>query len=388
MSSTTEWAPTTRLAVRRLERELATNPGAVEDFFGRNTFPIVEGPTVTFVYRGEADQVNLRHWIFGLPSSQAFTRIPGTDLWYFIQELPEKSRVEYKFEVIQHGMARWIEDPLNPRHARDPFGANSVCYTAGLSEPEWTQLDPEARQGKIEDLVMRSAALGGRRNVSVYLPARYRKSRRYPLLLVHDGGDYLNYSGLKTVLDNLIHRLEIPGVVAALLHPRERMSEYSANPDHSRFLAEELMPVMENEYSLIGAPEGRCLMGASLGAVAALATAWQYPDLFGRLLLQSGSFAFTDIGGNNMGPVFDPIVNLVNGFRDEPKRVAEKVFVSCGIYESLIYENRSLVPLLQSTGMDVRYVEARDGHNWENWRDRLREGLSWLFPGPLWMVYD
>jgi enterochelin esterase family protein len=388
MSSTTEWAPATRLAIRRLERELATNPGAVEEFFAQNTFPIVEGPTVTFVYRGEADQVNLRHWIFGLPSSQAFLRIPRTDLWYFIQELPEKSRVEYKFEVIQHGMARWIEDPLNPKRARDPFGANSVCYTSGLSEPDWTQPDPEARQGKIEDLVMRSTALGGRRNISVYLPARYRKSRRYPLLLVHDGGDYLNYSGLKIVLDNLIHRLEIPGVVAALLHPRDRMSEYAANPDHSRFLAEELMPVMENEYSLIGAPEGRCLMGASLGAVAALATAWQYPDLFGRLLLQSGSFAFTDIGGNDKGPAFDPIVSLVNGFRDEPKRVAEKVFVSCGIYESLIYENRSLVPLLQSTGMDVRYVEARDGHNWENWRDRLREGLSWLFPGPLWMVYD
>jgi enterochelin esterase family protein len=277
---------------------------------------------------------------------------------------------------------------LNARRARDPFGANSVCYTAGLSEPEWTKPDPEARQGKIEDLVMRSGALGGRRNVSVYLPARYRKSRRYPLLLVHDGGDYLNYSGLKTVLDNLIHRLEIPGVVAALLHPRDRMFEYAANPDHSRFVAQELVPLMENEYSLIGTPEGRCLMGASLGAVAALATAWENPDLFGRLLLQSGSFAFTDIGGNDKGPAFDPIVELVNGFRDEPKRVAEKVFVSCGIYESLIYENRSLVPLLQSTGMDVRYVEARDGHNWENWRDRLREGLSWLYPGPLWMVYD
>jgi len=28
--------------------------------------------------------------------------------------------------------------------------------------------------------------------------------------------------------------------------------------------------------------------------------------------------------------------------------------------------------------MEARSVEARDGHNWENWRDRLREGLSWL----------
>ena len=47
-----------------------------------------------------------------------------------------------------------------------------------------------------------------------------------------------------------------------------------------------------------------------------------------------------------------------------------------------------MVPILQRTGMEVRYVEAWDGHNWENWRDRLREGLSWLFPGPLWMVYE
>jgi len=29
-----------------------------------------------------------------------------------------------------------------------------------------------------------------------------------------------------------------------------------------------------------------------------------------------------------------------------------------------------------------------DSQDWENWRDRLREGLSWLFPGPLWMVYE
>ena len=44
--------------------------------------------------------------------------------------------------------------------------------------------------------------------------------------------------------------------------------------------------------------------------------------------------------------------------------------------------------LARIPGMEVRFVEARDGHNWENWRDRLREGLSWLFPGPLLLVYD
>ena len=78
----------------------------------------------------------------------------------------------------------------------------------------------------------------------------------------------------------------------------------------------------------------------------------------------------------------------MNAYRSAPKAVSERVFMSCGVYESLIYENRSLVPMLQETGMETKFVEARDGHNWENWRDRLREGLSWLFPGPLMFVYE
>ena len=82
------------------------------------------------------------------------------------------------------------------------------------------------------------------------------------------------------------------------------------------------------------------------------------------------------------------MARFVNEFRESPGHPTDKVFVSCGIYESLIYENRSIVPMLQATKMDVRYVEARDGHNWDNWRDRLREALSWLLPGPLWMVYE
>jgi len=98
---------------------------------------------------------------------------------------------------------------------------------------------------------------------------------------------------------------------------------------------------------------------------------------------------FTDIGRRNRrGPLFDRIVEFVNAYREKPTAMSQRVFISCGVYESLIYENRSLVPLLDSTGMQVRFVEARDGHNWQNWRDRLREGLSWLFPGPLMFVYE
>jgi enterochelin esterase-like enzyme len=113
------------------------------------------------------------------------------------------------------------------------------------------------------------------------------------------------------------------------------------------------------------------------------------PRLFGSLLSQSGSFAFTDIGSDHGGgPVFDPVVRFVNRYRARPKRVADRLFVTCGIYEPMIAGNRAMVPVFRSTDMEVRYVEARDGHNWENWRDRLRDGLSWIFPGPQKFVYE
>jgi enterochelin esterase-like enzyme len=369
----------------------AGGPPSVEEidrFLGSHSFPLVEGPSCTFVFRGEADAVNLKHMVYGLPSMQPFRRIEGTDLWHLVLELPERSRVEYKLEVVANGNGVWIEDPLNPLKSRDPFGTNSVAHGAGYTVPEWTREDPEARHGVLREAVVPSAALGRDCQVTIYLPARMRRTRKYPLLIVHDGGDYLNFASIRTVLDNLIHRLEMAETVVALIHPENRLAEYPNQEEHARFLAEELTPWLESELPLLGTPEGRCLMGASFGAVASLSTAWRYPGMFGRLLLQSGSFAFTDIGLSERGPLFEPVVRFVNEFRSRPAAVSERLFVSCGVYESLIYENRSLVPILQSTGMEVRYVEARDGHNWENWRDRLRDGLSWLLPGPLWMIYE
>ncbi len=376
------------LAISRLLAEGDLGPAKIDDFLARHAAPIVEGRTVTFLYRGEADAVFLQHWIFGLPSAQPFTQVLASDLWYLTQEIPVRSRVEYKLEVQRGDVSRLIRDPLNSQLAHDPFGANSVCQGAEYRVPDWISPDPEARPGTLEKQRVPSAALGGSQEIQVYLPARYRTSRRYPLLIVHDGSDYLHFSVLKTVLDNLIHRLEVAPMVVALTQSRQRLRDYAAHADHSRFLAEELVPALEARYPLQRGPASRGLMGASFGGVAALAAAAHYPGQFGRLLLQSGSFAFTDIGPSRRGPAFEPVVDFVNGFRDRPARISERVFVSCGVYESLIYENRSLVPILQSTGMDVRWVEAFDGHNWENWRDRLREGLSFLFPGPLWMVYE
>jgi len=360
----------------------------IDAFLDGQAIPLVEGNSVTFVYRGAADAINLRHWIFGLPSSQAFARVEGTELWHLTIDLPERSRVEYKIERVRGEDREWLMDPLNPRVAQDPYGANSVCYGRGYVTPTWVLPDEEARSGKLETLAVPSNVFGERRAVQVYLPARFRPRRRYPLLIVHDGHDYLRFAGLETVLDNLIHRLEIAPMIVALTNSPDRLREYAADPRQADFLADELVPALSERYPLIDRPDARVVMGASFGGVAALSAAWRRPGFYGGMLLQSGSFAFSDIGKHGRGPAFDPVARFVNAFRETPGHPCDKIFVSCGIYESLIYENRSLVPVLQNAQMDLRYVEARDGHNWDNWRDRLREGLSWLFPGPLWMVYE
>jgi enterochelin esterase-like enzyme len=376
------------MSARLAIEEVLADPQKAARFVEGRHFPLIEGSSVTFVWIGQADAVSLRHWVYGLESSTALIRVPGTDLWYLILEIPRASRVEYKLEIHRGGTSEWVEDPLNPNRARDPFGANSVLQTEGYEPPFWTRPDPLTRPGSLEPLSIESAALG-RRGGAVYLPARFRRNRQYPLLVVHDGSDYLNYASMKIILDNLIHSLAIPDLVVAFTDSPDRLSEYANDERHARFVSEELMPQLASRFPLLDKPQARCLMGASFGAVAAFSTAWRYPGRWGRLLLQSGSFAFTDIGKRNRrGPLFDRVVEFVNAYRSEPRAVSERVFMSCGVYESLIYENRSMLPLFSATGMEVRLVEARDGHNWENWRDRLWEGLSWLFPGPLMFIYE
>jgi enterochelin esterase-like enzyme len=385
------------LAIEELTKTPGLSHTHIDAFLAAHEFPIVEGRQVTFVFRGQAQNVFLQHWIQALPQQQSFQHVGGTDLWFLTLELPRNSRIEYKIGLEEaspmgmhgnQGRARLIRDELNPHHALDPFGANSVVHTEGHTVPGWTQPDPDARQGEIRDLAIQSSAFGDRRTVKVYLPARYRETRRYPLLVIHDGDDFLRFTDLSVVLDNLIHRLEIPPVVCALTSSPDRMNEYPDDERHAKFITHELVPSMEERFSLLADPGARGLVGASFGAIACLSTAWRYPGVFDRLCLMSGSFLFTDIGEHEGGPAFDPVVDFMRAFRKNPGRPARQVFLTCGVYEPMIYYNRSIVPLLQSTGMRVRFVEARDGHNWENWRDRLREGLSWLFPGPLWMVYE
>jgi len=374
---------TSRLAINQFQQQDLLDEPAVDRFLATREVPIVEGRHCTFLFRGEADEVHLAQRILGLPSRLPMRRIGATTLWYIALKVPDGSRINYQLEVRRGQDVQRFNDPLNPKHSHSPFGAISDSFARGYITPEWTIRDENAPAGELTELVVDSRAMQRDCPVTMYLPAGFRRTESYPLLVVHDGGDFLQYSAAKVVLDNLIHRAEIAEMVVAFLYPKDRLVEYANSPDHARFLTHELLPKLEDEFPLVSNRSGRGLLGASFGAIAALSAAYRSPRTYGSLVLMSGSFVYADAGTDHGGgPAFDPVVKFVSRFRDRPRRVADRLFVSCGTYEPLIIPNRAIVPVFEAAGMNVRYVEARDGHTWENWRDRLRDALTWVSPGP------
>jgi enterochelin esterase-like enzyme len=372
-----------RLAINQLQQQGSVDEAAVDLFLAGREIPIVEGRNCTFLFRGEADEVYLAQRIVGLPSRLPMRRVTGTTLWYVVFKVPKSSRINYQIEVVRGEHVERFNDPLNPKLSHSPFGAISVCFSFGYVDPEWTFPDPEAPPGDLAELVIQSRALERDCQATLYLPAGFDRSASYPLLVVHDGGDFLQYAAAKAVLDNLIHRGEIAPLMAAFLHSKDRLVEYANSAKHALFLGSELLPQLETDFPLVPSRSGRILLGASFGAVASLSAAYASPYSYGSLVLMSGSFVSADAGTDHGGgAVFDPVVRFVNRYRARPRHVAERLFVSCGLYEPLIIANRSIVPVFESADMQVRYVEARDGHTWENWRDRLRDALTWVAPGP------
>ena len=100
-------------------------------------FPVVAAGTCTFSYRGPADSVRLAHFGVGLPADLDFEPAGRhRPLVPRASAVPDGSRLEYKLEVADASGPHLVEDPLNPRTAHNPFGANSVCEAAGYVTPD------------------------------------------------------------------------------------------------------------------------------------------------------------------------------------------------------------------------------------------------------------
>ena len=148
----------------------------------------------------------------------------------------------------------------------------------------------------------------------VYVPEQYTPDQPANVLVFQDGQRATNPDGalrVPQVLDNLIHKKEIPVTIGIFITPGQRGDEYPAdlgmrNPnnraaeydslsDHyARFICDEMLPEVGKKYNLTKDPECRAIGGTSSGAICAFTVAWQRPEEFRNVISMIGSY--TSIG--------------------------------------------------------------------------------------------
>lgn len=357
------------------ELETAARSGRnefVSAIHDRGGSPLRDGDLVTLLHLGTAERVTLRHWLDIFPELPEFSRVDGADLWGVTFPLSPEARIEYKIAVHSHDRHRLRLDPFNPEHAPNPWGASSELRGASYEPPPWTRLNLTIDHGSVTWHELPSLVFGDVRAVHLYRPVGERPRA---LLVVHDGSDYLEFANLVRVLDNCIAAGDIDPIAAVLTDPVDRLAEYRADPAHAEHLVTEVLPFARFEVGEVPA----IAMGASLGGVASLHAAWEHPGAFDGLILQAGSFV-TELGSFGRGPVFNPVMRFMRQFSENPRSLPERVHLSCGVFDGLINEARTMAERLDRRGLSVGMAENLAGHDWRAWRDLLRPALRHVLP--------
>jgi enterochelin esterase family protein len=235
--------------------------------------------------------------------------------------------------------------------------------------PGW--LDADAPAGRLAPLELESRVLRATARALVWSAAGVADDDAVPLLVVHDGPEYADYSALLQFLDHAVDAGLAPPFRAALLPPGHARNElYSASARYARALVGNLLPELRRRLPTLGRPVGA---GASLGALAFLHAHRSHPRVFGGLFLQSGSFFRRRFDAQEAGfPRFGRITRFVGRVLgpetwDDPVPVR----MTCGGVEENLRNNQAVAMALARQGYDVALHEVRDAHNWVAWRDSL-----------------
>lgn len=168
-------------------------------------------------------------------------------------------------------------------------------------------------KGRLEGpFLFKSRVLAGTvRRYWVYVPAQYSAERPANVLVFQDGQRATNPSGslrVPQVLENLIHKKDIPVTIGIFItpghrgdaypddigtgNPNNRAAEYDALDDaYARFVVEEMLPEVGKSYRLTEDPARRAIGGSSSGAICAFTVAWHRPDQFRNVISFIGSYA-------------------------------------------------------------------------------------------------
>jgi enterochelin esterase family protein len=205
-------------------------------------------------------------------------------------------------------------------------------------------------------------------------------SEGYHLLVIFDGFAYLRVIPTPTILDNLIAAGKLPPFVALLVDNVDRDRELPCYAPFTDFLVKELLPWARARYPITSDPAETVVAGSSYGGLAAAYAGLSYPEVFGRVLSQSGAFWWRPETAHLPGDTPMPHEWLIQRFV-ESERLPLRFYLDVGIFENgfkdpgMLVANRHMRDVLLARGYPVTSVEYAGGHDYPWWEITLPDGL-------------
>ena len=363
---------------------------------------------VTMLWRAKEGTRNV--FVFRLGEvNKPMTRLLDTDLWYKTFRLQKGARFTYQFAPNLPDPKEWRgvtqfadavrNDPLNPLQFADrpnelnPYEGQvfSAVELPFAESQSWFVVRPNVPTGRVQRDKFRSKLLGNERAVWIYTPHGYSADKKpYALLVLTDGGVYVNTARVATTLDNLIAAGLIPPLVAVMVDNPDRWRELSCSSAYADFLAQEIVPWARANYHATDSPEQTIIGGASLGGLQAAFVGLKHSEVFGNVLSQSGSFPWKpddekewewlkrQFAASARLPLrFSFEAGLLEGtwwWRDLMLQKPNPPPANL-IDPTLLAANRNLRDTLQSKGYAVHYTEFNGNHGMWNWRGTLASHL-------------
>jgi len=329
-------------------------------------YPWIDSDTgVVFFYSGEAEHVSMagdaNQWN---PVIDTLKQVAGTDFWYLRKIYPVDSRLDYKLVVNN---TSWILDPRNPATIGSGYGMNSELVMPGyVRSPEFLY-DSSIAHGIVFDTAFWSDELKNSRAVTVYTPAiAFRlDGEKYPVILFHDGKDFISLGSAVNILDYMIAKELIKPVIAVFIPPVNRDEEYHGKKkdNYTDFIINIVFPWLERKFAASSDPEERVVAGISDGGNISLWMAVTRPDFFGNVAAFSSNI----------------IPEIIHKLEKDTFKL--KLYLDIGRYDLdiLIPMAINIKKILDEKKYDHLFYEWNEGHSWGSWRSHLDIALIYFF---------
>lgn len=266
---------------------------------------------VTFIYKAKEKIKNVV--ISGAFPSYRYSenimdQLLDSNLWYKTYKVRNDIKFAYNYSVndaldddYEKRYGNFILDEFNPNiivfpkdeeDEEDIEEKKSLVKLSNVEADIWTSAMDHSNKGNIDLHRFKSNILNNSRRVWVYKPYEYEENNeKNNLIILTDGFMHINTLNAINVLDNLMYRDLIPKSVCVFVDSNNnRVEELALNKNYGEFITNEILPWVYSNYNVTTESEKTIIGGVSLGALAASYIAITFPNIFGNVIAQSGSF--------------------------------------------------------------------------------------------------